>query len=597
MNRALIFCISFFYGLCLTAQVAQDCANAVPICDNTPVNGGTNGFGIDDFNGLAESGCLERTQSGAIESNSAWYRFRTNASGQLGFNIGHDSAEDWDFALYQASDCSALGEPIRCNFFDNSDQRSYTGVGEDPSGIVSVNYEQWLDVNPGEDYYLLINNFSSTNSGFSIQFSGEIFVTNPFDALDCSIISNLLGPPIAACEGDNIVLDGTMTGAEGYNWFQNDGAGFQPITSENDATLTVMNGATYRVEVVRQGENIISDVQVAFTAVPTTNPISNDIFCHDDEGYDLLLKDVEALGDQDPSSYLVSYHNSQADAVDGIHPLNKLYQKNPRNETIYVRITSIQNSKCFDASVSFELNAIERPPLNIDTDVLLCDNNTMTVIGETEPNPNYTYRWDTGEVTPTITISQAGNYTLTATSTAMGITCNNVRTIRVSSAPSPRITDIEIDEPQLNNTVTIITDVEGDFEYSLDGEPFQTSPIFENVLPGAHTVIMRDVPGCGSVSEKIVVVGFMNHFSPNGDNINDTWYVEGLSSLHNPVVSIFDRYGKLVAQLTENTGGWDGTFKGVLLPESDYWFKLSYVNQEGTRTYAKYLQNHFSLKR
>jgi len=483
MNRALIFCISFFYGLCLTAQVAQDCANAVPICDNTPVNGGTNGFGIDDFNGLAESGCLERTQSGAIESNSAWYRFRTNASGQLGFNIGHDSAEDWDFALYQASDCSALGEPIRCNFFDNSDQRSYTGVGEDPSGIVSVNYEQWLDVNPGEDYYLLINNFSSTNSGFSIQFSGEIFVTNPFDALDCSIISNLLGPPIAACEGDNIVLDGTMTGAEGYNWFQNDGAGFQPITSENDATLTVMNGATYRVEVVRQGENIISDVQVAFTAVPTTNPISNDIFCHDDEGYDLLLKDVEALGDQDPSSYLVSYHNSQADAVDGIHPLNKLYQKNP-------------------------------------------------------PNPNYTYRWDTGEVTPTITISQAGNYTLTATSTAMGITCNNVRTIRVSSAPSPRITDIEIDEPQLNNTVTIITDVEGDFEYSLDGEPFQTSPIFENVLPGAHTVIMRDVPGCGSVSEKIVVVGFMNHFSPNGDNINDTWYVEGFRKAEKCISSI-----------------------------------------------------------
>ena len=77
---------------------------------------------------------LERTTTGAIESNSAWYRFRTAASGRLGFNIWHNSNEDWDFALYRASDCASLGDPIRCNFFDNSDYKSFIGVGEDPTG-------------------------------------------------------------------------------------------------------------------------------------------------------------------------------------------------------------------------------------------------------------------------------------------------------------------------------------------------------------------------------------------------------------------------------------------------------------------------------
>ncbi|MBT8312112.1 MAG: hypothetical protein HKP23_04680, partial [Flavobacteriaceae bacterium] len=179
---AFIFLSGAFW---LSAQVAVDCANAIPICNNTPTNGGTQDYGIDDFNGAISSGCLEQTLSGAIESNSAWYRFRTGASGQLGFNIGFDTSEDWDFALYQTDDCNNLGEPVRCNFFDNQDMQAYMGVGEDPTGDTDTFlYEDWLYVEPGEEYYLLINNFSNTNSGFSIQFSGEIFVTNPFDALD-----------------------------------------------------------------------------------------------------------------------------------------------------------------------------------------------------------------------------------------------------------------------------------------------------------------------------------------------------------------------------------------------------------------------------
>ena len=143
------------------AQVSPDCANAIPICNDTPVNGGTNGLGNDDFNAAETSGCLERALEGTIESNSAWYRFRTGASGQLGFNIGIDTGEDWDFALYRTNDCGALGEPIRCNFFDNQDGNAFIGVGEDPTGDdLNVQYETWLEVEPGEDYYLFINSIT-----------------------------------------------------------------------------------------------------------------------------------------------------------------------------------------------------------------------------------------------------------------------------------------------------------------------------------------------------------------------------------------------------------------------------------------------------
>lgn len=136
MNRFLgIFFTLFFLGILARAQVASDCGNAIPICNNTPTNAGTYGFGSDDFNGAAVSGCLEQTLDGATESNSAWYRFRTGASGRLGFNIGIDTEEDWDFALYKTDDCNTLGDPVRCIFFDNQDTNAFVGVGEDPTGM------------------------------------------------------------------------------------------------------------------------------------------------------------------------------------------------------------------------------------------------------------------------------------------------------------------------------------------------------------------------------------------------------------------------------------------------------------------------------
>ncbi|MGV7107808.1 T9SS type B sorting domain-containing protein, partial [Flavobacterium sp. U410] len=56
---------------------------------------------------------------------------------------------------------------------------------------------------------------------------------------------------------------------------------------------------------------------------------------------------------------------------------------------------------------------------------------------------------------------------------------------------------------------------------------------------------------------------------------------------------IFDRYGKLVKQISPNGNGWDGTYNGRQLPSTDYWFSLQY-EENGV---AKEFRAHFSLKR
>ncbi|MGB5237024.1 MAG: T9SS type B sorting domain-containing protein [Flavobacteriaceae bacterium] len=597
-RHALFLLVSLWCSLCY-GQIATDCSNAIPICNNTPTNGGTQGFGIDDFNGAFSSGCLEQTLSGAIESNSAWYRFRTGASGQLGFNIGFDTSEDWDFALYQTIDCNNLGDPVRCNFFDNQDQEAFMGVGEDPTGSsTTVLYEDWLQVEPGQDYYLLINNFSNTNSGFSIQFTGNIFVTNPIDALDCSIINNLLGPPLAACDNQNVVLDATTAGALSYNWYRDTGSGFQLITGENNPTLTVLISAMYRVQVVTASENIISDVQVAFSVAPTSNPIADETICSGIGTFDLSQKDSEVLGPQDPDDVLVSYHNSNSDAVAGINQLPSQYPVFNGTETIYVRTTSSANPNCFDATESFQLQVVETPVAGFPTEVFICENNTGEVIGEASPNPLYSYSWDTGETSSSLTVSQAGVYTLTLTNNSQpGLDCSNTVPITVVVGETPTIAEVIIDDLQTDNTVEIIAGVEGEFEYQLDSGPAQDSNIFTNVAPGAHTVTVTDLNGCGSVSDNITVVGFPKFFTPNGDGSNDYWHIMGVNSLEDPIVHVFDRYGKLIKQLDANSLGWDGTFNGRDLPSSDYWFQLTYMDTQGQRVEAKYISNHFALRR
>jgi gliding motility-associated-like protein len=594
--KILLCCLFWQFG---HSQVSPDCATVIPICNNTPINGGTNGFGMDDFYGAASSGCLEQTVSGTIESNSAWYRFRTGASGQLGFNIGHNSSEDWDFALYQASDCSSLGEPIRCNFFDNSDSKRFIGVGVDPTGDEeSVHYEDWLQVEPGQDYYLFINNFSNVNSGFSIQFTGDIWLTNPYDALDCSIINNLLGPPIAACADETVVLDATTSGAVNYEWYRDTGSGFQLISGANASTYTVPNSAQYRVVVATGTGTIISDVQVGFNAIPVTGTMGDVAFCHTpDTIFDLETKDGEALGSQSPNDFIVSYHSSQADADAGINPLEKQYAKNPGQETVYVRTTSLANPDCYDASESFVLDAIEVPELTFSEQMVICEGAGAIVIGETMPNPNYTYQWNTGEQSPSIMVSQEGKYTVTATHTSSGSSCETTKTITVNISELPVITDVEIDDFKPRNTVRIITESNTELEYRLDDGDFQSSNTFEDVLPGRHEVTMRDIYGCGEVKEDIVVVGYLSSFSPNGDVLNEQWHVEGLSELSSPIVTIYDRYGKLIKQMTEFDAGWDGNLNGQPLPSTDYWFKLSYLDDNGNRVDAKYLQSHFSLVR
>ena len=98
---------------------------------------------------------------------------------------------------------------------------------------------------------------------------------------------------------------------------------------------------------------------------------------------------------------------------------------------------------------------------------------------------------------------------------------------------------------------------------------------------------------CQSVVVNAAVIDYPHYFTPNGDGINDHWNIIGLSDEPNAKIYIFDRFGKLLKQISSTSLGWDGTFNGQLLPSTDYWFTVEYT-EAGIN---KMFKAHFSLKR
>ena len=263
------------------------------------------------------------------------------------------------------------------------------------------------------------------------------------------------------------------------------------------------------------------------------------------------------------------------------------------NQTIYARVEN--ENECYGIS-EIALTVFELPNIETEAETQYCLNfspEPITLDGgviNDLPN-NYFYEWSTGENTSTIQVNATGIYTVRVSNTSG---CFKDRTITVLPSNIATITNVDVEDASHSNTISAIVSGEGDYEYALDdiNGPYQDENSLANVQSGLHTVYVRDKNGCGIAEELVSVIGFPKFFTPNGDNNNEFWRVDGISSQFqsNTTIFIFDRYGKLLKQLDPLGAGWDGTFNGTKMPTSDYWFK---VKLEDGRTFT----SHFTLKR
>lgn len=253
--------------------------------------------------------------------------------------------------------------------------------------------------------------------------------------------------------------------------------------------------------------------------------------------------------------------------------------------TIYYAEAS--NNDCINSTRTPVNIVVYTPPVVTDEEVVLCE--TQTVLLDAKIT-GATYKWSTGETTQTISISIPGTYTVEVTSPAPE-NCTSTKTITVIEYKKPIIKNINVNE----RTVSInLENTEDYFEFSVDGQDYQSSNIFYDVPGGLQTAYVKvknNQCNINEVNQNFIVLVFPTFFTPNGDTFNDLWEVTGMENFPQAEVTIFDRYGKLIIKLNGSKMSWDGTFNKALLPASDYWYALKVDNT------TPFFNGHFSLKR
>lgn len=353
------------------------------------------------------------------------------------------------------------------------------------------------------------------------------------------------------------------------------------------------------------------NLQVSTTAIPTNfmlnfNSCDNDVLDNDSEN-GIVTFDfsdaTNAITNLFPSNQnlVVTYYETIEDALaeqNNIDATNYRNENSAFSQQIVVRVDSQLNNACLGLGFHISLSVKPLPQFEVPEIEYLCSTDLptpSTVISVLNPLDSYTYEWrnengillNAQESNSVIEVFEAGDYFVTATSQD---NCTTTKKISVVISNFATIENVDVIDDSENNMITVQVTGDGDYEFALDDRngPYQDENIFENVFAGIHTVFIRDKNGCGYNFQQVSVIGYPRFFTPNGDGFNDTWQVLGASFQPASKIYIFDRFGKLLVKIDPIGIGWDGTYRGRIMPESDYWFM---VQLEDGRT----RRGHFSL--
>ena len=206
---------------------------------------------------------------------------------------------------------------------------------------------------------------------------------------------------------------------------------------------------------------------------------------------------------------------------------------------------------------------------------------TFEIFGGTLPylisiktSDNQTYTLSTHNSRDTLTDLPSGFYQAKITD---GNNCETETSFTIDSFPLPVISYIVSPETcnQKDGTITVMVTSASpnNLLYEWMGLS-DTSNILTDLATGTYTVKVMDsfceataiipVPhiDCPQVNTTLRVY-IPNTFSPNGDNLNDTWKpILSEYSAEGYNLTLYDRWGQRIFHTTDPNASWDGTING-----------------------------------
>ncbi len=190
----------------------------------------------------------------------------------------------------------------------------------------------------------------------------------------------------------------------------------------------------------------------------------------------------------------------------------------------------------------------------------------------------YSYLWDDGSNSQHADLCP-GNHWVEVTD-VNGCTVREdfvIEDIKLTLSPFDLLIECDISNTDLELEVT----AEGGIPpYEIlwsDGT--SANPISVGLSPGIQGVTITDNNNC-SVDTLFRISALTsecipNVFSPNNDQVNDTWVLEDSYLFSNSIIKVYNRYGKLVFESSGYDNAWDGTNEdGIDLSAGCYFYYI-----------------------
>lgn len=380
------------------------------------------------------------------------------------------------------------------------------------------------------------------------------------------------GPnPSAVCDSGSFILIATATPGATISWYDSATGGTVLGTGTTYTTPVINTTTTYYVDASCESNR--KSVIATINTTPNTPVATQSTYSSCGAG-SVTIQATANIG-------VINWFTASTGGTSLYTGNNFTTPVISANTTYYAEAS---NNGCINTNRTPVNIVIYTPPTVTDETVILCQNQKVNLDAGIA---GMTYKWSTGETTQIITVTTGGTYTVDVTSPNPE-NCTSRKTIIVDEHLIPKISRVDVNGTQ---AVIYLSKDADYYEYSVDGVTFQDSNVFYNVPAGLRTAFVQEKNGCGGDTFNFIVIIFPAFFTPNNDSFNDSWEVAGMENYPQAQVTIFDRYGKLIAQLNGSKMSWDGTLNKTPLPASDYWYAMKIDNDHPV------LRGHFSLKR
>ena len=251
----------------------------------------------------------------------------------------------------------------------------------------------------------------------------------------------------------------------------------------------------------------------------------------------------------------------------------------PRNTTLRSMQTRIKHAFLLASLFALAFSSSIQAQINVSIDVI-SPLDCQGALAEVEAlasgdNAPFSFAWDTGDTTALVNLN-GGDHSVTVTDN-LGFTIEESITIDpfntveiVIQTPDSTLLCTKGTETIANLTLTVAET--GSYEWST----MDTGASITVEEMGEYGVTVTDVNGiigCTAMDTVLITrcpdFRIPNAFTPNGDDLNDTFGPVTVGAVNILQFRIYNRWGQMVYEALDQNG-WDGTIDGDAAPSGVY---------------------------